>query len=56
MTVTQLIRKLDRLDPDLDIYVLLKGDSDEYEILDVKEGELQDDETDESEPCAFVLC
>jgi hypothetical protein len=53
MTVKQLIHKLKDTDVDLKVLVLTEGENTELEILDVREGELQDD--DDAQDVVFLL-
>ncbi len=41
MNVKQLVKKLEQSDDLMEVFVLIKGDSDEYEIRNVEEGELE---------------
>ncbi len=53
MTVKQLIHKLKNTDDDLEVFVLTEGENTEAEILDVREGELQED--DDAQDVVFIL-
>jgi hypothetical protein len=56
MTVRELKAKLENFDDDdLDVYVLVKGDDDEYEVQDVREGELEDDGDESVEDVVFIM-
>lgn len=56
MTVKQLIKKLERLEQDLNVYILIKGDSDEYTINGVEEGELENAQGTLTWDVAYILC
>jgi hypothetical protein len=53
MNVKQLVKKLEKSDDLMEVFVLIKGDSAEYEISDVEEGELEDNNS--MEDVVFIL-
>lgn len=53
MQVKHLIAKLKKFDSDMDVFALIEGDSEEYPIHDVQEGELED--ADSVDDVVFIM-
>jgi hypothetical protein len=55
MKVKELIDNLEEMDRDLEVLVLIEGDENDYPIVGVREGELDDDEQETTEDVVFVM-
>jgi len=55
MKVSELINNLEELDGNLDVLVLIEGDDHDYPIVNVREGELEDDEQETTEDVVFIM-
>ncbi len=56
MTVREARAKLDAIDDDdLDVYVLIEGNDDDFPVHDIKAGELEDEDEETTEDVVFVM-
>ncbi len=56
MTVREAKARLDGInDDDLDVYVLIEGNDDDFPVHDIKAGELEDEDEDTTEDVVFVM-
>jgi hypothetical protein len=56
MTVREARAKLDAIDDDdLDIYVLIEGNDDDFPVHDIKAGELEDEDEETTEDVVFIM-
>jgi hypothetical protein len=56
MTVGEAKAKLNGFDDDdLDVYVLIKGNDDDFPVHDIKAGELEDTEEETTEDVVFIM-
>jgi hypothetical protein len=56
MTVREARERLNAFDDeDLDVYVLIEGNDDDFPVHDIKAGELEDDEEETTEDVVFIM-
>jgi hypothetical protein len=56
MTVREAKAKLNAFDDDdLDVYVLIEGNDDDFPVHDIKAGELEDTEEETTEDVVFIM-
>jgi hypothetical protein len=56
MTVREAREKLNAFDDDdLDVYVLIEGNDDDFPVHDIKAGELEDTEEETTEDVVFIM-
>ncbi len=56
MTVREARERLNTFDDDnLDVYVLIEGNDDDFPVHDIKAGELEDEEEETTEDVVFIM-